>query len=64
SKEWGPSEMEKRIASSFVNFRRFADDWLKIRHFDGESAAQEAFLKVLQGAASPTEGYTVSLSAG
>ncbi|WP_439101205.1 DUF2855 family protein [Congregibacter sp.] len=61
SKEWGPSEMEKRIATSFVNFRRFADDWLKIRQFDGESAAREAFLSVLQGKASPDEGYTVSL---
>ncbi|EAQ97149.1 DUF2855 family protein [Congregibacter litoralis] len=61
SKEWGPAEMEKRIAESFVNFRRFADSWLKIRHFDGEAAAQEAFLNVLQGKASPDEGYTVSL---
>ena len=64
SKEWGASEMEKRIATSFVGFRRFADDWLKIRHFDGDSAAQEAFLKVLRGEASPAEGYTVSLRAG
>ncbi|WOJ97892.1 DUF2855 family protein [Congregibacter brevis] len=64
SKEWGASEMEKRIATSFVNFRRFADDWLKIRHFDGDTAAQEAFLKVLRGEASPAEGYTVSMRAG
>lgn len=64
SVEWGASEMEKRIATSFVGFRRFADDWLKIRHFDGDSAAQEAFLKVLRGEASPAEGYTVSLRAG
>jgi len=61
SKEWGPSEMEKRIGTSFVGFRRFADEWLKIRHFDGSSAAQEAFLKVMRGEASPAEGYTVSL---
>jgi NADPH:quinone reductase-like Zn-dependent oxidoreductase len=61
SEEWGPSEMEKRIGSSFVDFRRFADQWLKIRHFDGALAAQEAFLMVLQGGASPAEGYTVSL---
>ncbi|WP_439105480.1 DUF2855 family protein [Congregibacter sp.] len=64
SKEWGPSEMEKRIAKSFVGFRHFADSWLDIRHFDGDPAAQEAFLKVLRGEASPAEGYTVSLRSG
>jgi len=63
SKEWGAAEMEKRIATSFASFRRFADSWLKIRHFDGGPAAQEAFLKVLRGEASPAEGYTVPLRA-
>lgn len=63
SKEWGASEMEKRIAVSFVDFRRFADSWLKIRHFNGGPAAKDAFLKVMRGEASPAEGYTVSLRA-
>ncbi|MEE4252188.1 MAG: DUF2855 family protein, partial [Alcanivoracaceae bacterium] len=61
SKEWGASEMEKRIAGSFVAFRQFADSWLQVRHFDGPAAAQDAFLSTLRGEASPAEGYTVSM---
>ena len=61
SQEWGAAEMEKRIASDFVAFRKFADNWLQVRRFDGEDAAREAFLSVLKGEASPAEGYTVSL---
>jgi NADPH:quinone reductase-like Zn-dependent oxidoreductase len=61
SAEWGPAVMEKRIAEGFVAFRQFADSWLEIRRFDGETAAMEAFKAVLRGAASPAEGYSVSL---
>jgi hypothetical protein len=53
--------MERRIAGSFVAFRQFADEWLKIRRFDGERAALDAFQAVLRGEASPAEGYSVSL---
>jgi NADPH:quinone reductase-like Zn-dependent oxidoreductase len=61
SAEWGAAEMERRIAGSFVAFRQFADEWLKIRRFDGERAALDAFQAVLRGEASPAEGYSVSL---
>jgi NADPH:quinone reductase-like Zn-dependent oxidoreductase len=59
--DWGPEDMEQRIAGSFAGFRQFADSWLQVRRFDGEEAAREAFLSVLRGEASPAEGYTVSL---
>lgn len=64
SAEWGAEEMERRIAGSFAGFRRFADSWLQIRRFNGAEAAQDAFLQVLHGDASPAEGYSVSLSPG
>jgi hypothetical protein len=61
SAEWGADVLEQRIGTSFARFRKFADDWLEIRHFDGSKAAQDAFSAVLTGRASPSEGYTVSL---
>lgn len=64
SAEWGPAVMEARIAEDFAAFRRFADGWLKVKRFDGADAAQQAFRAVLNGEASPAEGYSVSLAGG
>lgn len=61
SAEWGAAVLEQRIGSAFARFRQFSDGWLKIRRFDGEYAAREAFLAVLHGDALPQEGYTVSM---
>jgi hypothetical protein len=63
SSEWGAAEMERRIATDFAAFRRFADSWLSVRRFTGTDEAQAAFLATLRGEASPAEGYSVSLSA-
>lgn len=59
--EWGAEVLEQRIGSSFADFRRFADSWLTLRHFNGPDGALEAFRSTLNGEASPQEGYTVSL---
>lgn len=59
--EWGAEELERRIGTSFVKFREFADSWLEVRRFDGPEEAQQAFAAVLGSAAAPNEGYTVSL---
>ncbi|GAB5415110.1 MAG: DUF2855 family protein [Congregibacter sp.] len=63
SGEWGAQTLEQRIGSSFADFRRFADGWLTLRHFDGPDGALDAFRATLNGEASPQEGYTVSLKA-
>lgn len=62
SKEWGPAELEARIASAFARFRIFADDWLKVEHVAGAEAAEKAFRALLEGAVPAEVGYSVSLS--
>ena len=60
--EWGPEVLEQRVGQAFARYREFADDWLQVRRFDGRYAALQAFGQILRGAASPAEGYSVSLS--
>lgn len=62
SDEWGAEGLEKRIGTSFAKFREFADSWLHVRRFNGVDETRAAFRAVMEGSASPTEGYSVSLS--
>ncbi len=61
-REWGPEVLEQRQRAGFAEFRKFADNWLEIRRFDGPEEADRAFGEVLEGSAPPQCGYSVSLA--
>ncbi|MBE9537511.1 MAG: DUF2855 family protein [Proteobacteria bacterium] len=59
--DWGAGEMERRIGSSFVEFREFSDGWLRVERETGSQAISDCFLKTLAGAASPEQGCILSM---
>lgn len=59
--EWGPDEMEKRIGTSFVEFREYCDSWLKVERQYGPEAISNSFQTTLAGAASPDQGCILSM---
>ena len=59
--DWGASEMEKRIGSSYVEFREFCDGWLEVRRGCGPDAVTRCFADTLAGNVSPNEGRILSM---
>ena len=59
--DWGGSEMEKRIGSSYVEFRTFCDGWLQVLRGYGPDAVTRAFADTLAGHVSPHEGRILSM---
>ena len=59
--DWGASEMEKRIGSSFEEFREFCDSWLTVQRGCGSSAITSCFGDTLAGNVSPNEGHILSM---
>lgn len=63
AQEWGPDELERRVASSLVAFYEPASRWIKSVRVLGPEAMQEAFDRALKGTVLPSEGYILSFEA-
>jgi len=61
AREWGAAEMERRISSSFVEFREFCDGWLEVNRGSGGEAVSHAFQQVLAGKIPPQQGCILSI---
>jgi hypothetical protein len=59
--DWGPGEIEKRMAASFAPFREFCDSWLKVVRGYGASAVVSAYQQVLAGKSAPEVGHILSM---
>ena len=52
--------MEKLIGQSLVDFQKYSDQWLTVVRASGPESIEAAFSKLLNGQASPSEGYILS----
>lgn len=61
SADWGPAELERRVAEAWHPFCEWASGWLETipgRGFDG---LQAAYLEVLEGHVAPKSAHVISL---
>ncbi len=59
TEEWGPGELNKRIAVAFHRLLDTTDAWLNIAHHRGAEGAEEVYRALLEGQADPATGYIV-----
>ncbi len=61
SAEWGPHELQQRLASSWSDFRAFSEGWLKVKRSSGRDAVERVYEDTLEGRTDPQEGQVLSL---
>lgn len=61
SKDWGPAELQSRVAAAWHPFCRWTGDWLQIISGRGFEAVQSAYLDVLEGRVDPKSAHVLSL---
>lgn len=64
TKEWGPADLERRVADAWRGFVEWSDEWLEAEHAQGADALAAAYDEVLEGRTSPSVGHILSLSGG
>lgn len=61
SAEWGPGELEGRIAAALAGFLASASAWLRIVESRGPAAVEATYRALLEGTADPAEGHVLGL---
>jgi hypothetical protein len=61
SKDWGPAELETRVAESWHPFCEWMGDRLETIRGEGFEAVQSAYLDVLEGRVEPSKAHVLSL---
>jgi hypothetical protein len=59
--DWGPEELEKRLADAWRRFAKWTDEWLEIAHGEGPDAVERVYLELLDGRSKPSVGHVLSL---
>jgi Protein of unknown function (DUF2855) len=59
NKDWGPDGFATRYAAAWSGFLASTDGWLKVINKGGEAAVSDAWRALLDGQASPEEGYVL-----
>ena len=61
SAEWGPAELEARIAGALGGFLASASAWLRVVEARGPTAVEATYRALLEGTADPAEGHVLGL---
>lgn len=61
--EWGPAELQRRLADAFTAFVDDTSRWLTVLHAHGPDASQAAYLEMVNGATPPSTGLILSMGA-
>ena len=61
TEDWGPAGLQKRLGSSWTDFRDSTDAWLSVVRGYGRDAVESIYRKTLDGKTSPAEGQIISL---
>ncbi len=61
SKDWGPAELERRVANAWQPFCEWIGGWLRIERGNGFDDLERAYLEVLGGGVPPSAAHVVSL---
>ena len=61
SADWGPAELERRVAEAWHPFCKWTAGWLEVSHSQGFEAVKSAYLDVLEGRVGPKSAHVISL---
>jgi hypothetical protein len=61
SADWGPAELEKRVADVWHPFCEWMGERLEIVHGEGFEAVRDAYLQVLEGKVPPDRAHVLTL---
>lgn len=61
SEEWGPAELNRRVADAWHPFCEWTGGWLEVVRGQGFDAVQSAYLDVLDGRVDPKTAHVLSI---
>jgi hypothetical protein len=61
SAEWGPAELERRVAEAWHPFCEWIAGWLELDRGEGFEGVKSAYLEVLEGKIGPKSAHVISL---
>jgi hypothetical protein len=61
STDWGPAELERRVAEAWRPFCEWTAGWLEVVRGQGFEAVKSAYLDVLEGRVGPKSAHVISL---
>ncbi|HKK53453.1 MAG TPA: DUF2855 family protein [Myxococcota bacterium] len=61
SADWGPQELQRRLAEAWKGFREFSEGWLEIQRDSGRDAVARIYDDTLGGRVDPRHGHVLSL---
>lgn len=64
SKQWGPAQLQRRIAADWSGFAEATDAWLHVVRSEGRAEVERIYQDVLAGRHEPRDGHILSLRAG
>jgi uncharacterized protein DUF2855 len=61
SADWGPAELERRVAEAWHPFCEWTAGWLEVSRGEGFEAVKSAYLDVLEGRIGPQRAHVITL---
>ena len=61
SADWGPAELQRRLAEAWSGFRSFSEGWLQVERGTGRDAVARVYEATLAGRTEPRHGHVLSL---
>jgi hypothetical protein len=61
SADWGPQELQRRLADAWNGFRCFTESWLQVQRGSGRDAVECVYDDTLAGRTEPHHGHVLSL---
>lgn len=61
NEDWGPEEVQKRLAAAFGKFVGDSARWMNVSHHQGAKGITQVHSDLLEGQAAPDQGFIVSL---
>jgi Protein of unknown function (DUF2855) len=61
SAEWGPAELERRVAGAWHPFCKWTAGWLEVNRGQGFEGVKSAYLDVLEGRVGPKSAHVIAL---
>jgi hypothetical protein len=62
SADWGPAELERRVAEAWHPFCEWTTGWLEVIRGQGFEGVKSAYLEVLEGDVAPKGAHVISLN--
>ena len=59
--DWGPGELQRRLAEAWSDFRAFSEGWLQVQRGAGPEAVERVYRDTLAGRSDPRHGHVLSM---